>query len=481
MSGAGLDLGTGEYRVEANAFLESRLRLVYAFVLGAAVFFYLLGYTTTLIEYGTAAANPWRWGRWIHLLGIGGLGSAYWMLRAKGPFGERALNRFDAFLVLGTVATCFGLYAHSLGRNAGAELLTITALLVVARGIAVPSTARRTLLLSSSAPLVMLAIRLWRPIDDPHPYLQLVWVLVVQCLAVALATFASLVNFRLREQVREARTMGQYILDEKLGEGAMGTVHRAHHRMLRRPTAIKILRPELAGEETVARFEREVQGTAQLQHPNTIAIYDYGHTPDGLFYYAMELLDGENLAEILERSGPLEPARAIHVLRQVCGSLHEAHSQGLVHRDVKLGNIVLCRRAGLHDVVKVLDFGLVKDLRNSGVNLTQVGALCGTPETIAPEVLSGEPAGAAADIYAIGVVAYQLLTGTLPFEAKTAAELIAAHLHADPIPLTQRDASIPDDLAAVVESALAKDPKARPASAAEFADRLRNCADAATA
>ena len=262
-----------------------------------------------------------------------------------------------------------------------------------------------------------------------------------------------------------ARKLGQYQLEEKLGEGAMGTVYRATHHMLRRPTAVKLLRPELAGEETVARFEREVRQTALLQHPNTINIYDYGRTPDGIFYYAMELLDGADLAHILKTSGPLPPARVIHVLRQVCASLNEAHAAGLVHRDVKLGNIVLCRRAGLHDIAKVLDFGLVKDLRDEGVHLTQVGMLCGTPETIAPEVVCGEPATARSDLYAVGIVGCQLLTGELPFDAPTAGALIAAHMNDEP--------RTPEgELGALLGRCLAKSPAERPASAAELRDLL---------
>jgi serine/threonine-protein kinase len=477
VSGAGLAFGQSEYRIEANAYLQSRLQIAYGFVLGAAAFFYLLDYLSGVYTYGSMAASPWMNARWIHLTGMAGLAVAYYRLRKKPHTAER-LAFFDAFVVLGTVATCFGIYATMLQHPGAERLPQIAGLLVVARGIAVPSRARRTLLLSSSAPIALLVIRLLNPVPSDHPMLHLVWDVTVLFLAAALATFASLVNFRLRKEVQSARRLGQYTVEEQLGEGAMGTVHRAKHHMLRRPTAVKVLRPELAGEETVARFEREVQQTALLQHPNTISIYDYGRTPDGLFYYAMELLDGEDLSEILERAGPMRPSRAIHVLRQVCGSLHEAHEKGLVHRDIKLGNIVLCQRAGLYDVAKVLDFGLVKDLRNTAAELTKMGSICGTPETIAPELLAGEPATPRADLYAIGVVAYQLLTGKLPFDAATAAELVGAHLHVDPIPLRERNREVPADLAAVIEGCLAKQPDARPASAAELRTRLGACADA---
>ena len=172
-------------------------------------------------------------------------------------------------------------------------------------------------------------------------------------------------------QVRDAQQLGQYKLEEKIGEGAMGEVYRATHAMLRRPTAIKLLRPEIAGEETLRRFEREVQQTSRLSHPNTVSIYDYGHTAEGFFYYAMEYLDGANLEEIVDRTGPMPAARAIYILRQACGALSEAHRAGLVHRDIKSGNILLCRQGGLHDVVKIVDFGLVKDLNLRSLSSSQ--------------------------------------------------------------------------------------------------------------
>ena len=183
--------------------------------------------------------------------------------------------------------------------------------------------------------------------------------------------------------------LGQYTLGEKIGEGGMGVVYKASHAMLRRPTAIKLLRPEKAGEESVLRFEREVQLTSRLSHPNTIAIYDYGRTPDGVFYYAMEYLTGITLTELIKGDGPQAEERVIHLLAQICGSLAEAHEAGLVHRDIKPGNIMLCVRGGMYDVVKVLDFGLVREVdRSEDTEVTNVTSITGTALYIAPEVIT---------------------------------------------------------------------------------------------
>src|SRR5512136_349670 len=190
-----------------------------------------------------------------------------------------------------------------------------------------------------------------------------------------MAIITSHVIYGLQREIHRVRRLGQYALEEKLGEGGMGVVYRASHAMLRRPTAVKLLAPEKAGLETIARFEREVRLTARLTHPNTITIYDYGRTHEGIFYYAMELLDGATLEEVVEVGGALPPGRAIHVASQIASALVEAHGAGLIHRDIKPANVLLCERGGVPDVVKVVDFGLVRELETGGTALSRTGTV----------------------------------------------------------------------------------------------------------
>ncbi|MCU0622080.1 MAG: serine/threonine protein kinase [Gemmatimonadales bacterium] len=273
---------------------------------------------------------------------------------------------------------------------------------------------------------------------------------------------------RARARAEKAERLGQYTLERLIGEGAMGNVYRARHALLRRPTAIKLLRRERMTERGRGRFEREAQVTSQLAHPNTVAVYDYGHTDEGNLYYAMEYLRGLTLDEVVKRSGPLGDRRLVHVLKQVAGSLAEAHAMGLVHRDIKPQNIMLCHRGGVPDLVKVFDFGLAKgssDERN--VALTGEGAAVGTPLYMAPEAAtSSEIVDARADLYSLGVVAYFLATGQPPFMAGTAKEVFRKH--ADERPVTPSEKSgrgIAPELEQVILRCLAKDRDMRPDSA----------------
>jgi serine/threonine protein kinase len=237
-----------------------------------------------------------------------------------------------------------------------------------------------------------------------------VWKVMWLVVAVAVATACSRVIYGLRREVRLARRLGQYTLEEKLGEGGMGVVYRARHALLRRPTAVKLLKGERLGEASLRRFEREVLLTASLSHPNTVSVYDFGRTPDGVFYYAMEYLEGLSLEQLVAEEGAQPPGRVVHVLRQVLGALAEAHGVGLVHRDVKPDNVILCERGGLSDVAKVVDFGLVKDL-DAADALSHEGMLVGTPLYLAPEAIRSPDTDPRADLYSLGAVAYFLLTG----------------------------------------------------------------------
>lgn len=292
----------------------------------------------------------------------------------------------------------------------------------------------------------------------------------------AIAGVISRIVFGLEAKVREAIELGQYTLEAKIGEGGMGAVYRARHRMLRRPTAVKLLPREKAGERAIARFEREVQQTSRLTHPNTVAIYDYGRTQDGVFYYAMEYLDGITLEDLVAMIGPLPPERTIHVLVQVADALSEAHALGLVHRDVKPDNIMLCERGGVPDVVKVLDFGLVKDIETpTDLRLSSADSIQGSPLYMAPEALTAPTTvDARADLYSLGGVAYYLLSGTPVFRGSV-VEVFGHHLHTAPEPLSQHDDGIDPGLERLVLRCLAKDPGERPESAAALAVALQQC------
>ncbi len=256
--------------------------------------------------------------------------------------------------------------------------------------------------------------------------------------------------------------------------------HCARHAMMRRPTAIKLLSPDKAGAVNLARFEREVQLTAQLTHPNTITIFDYGHTPDGVFYYAMELLDGATVDEIVKVDGPQPPGRVLKVMAEVAGALEEAHGVGLIHRDIKPANVLLCSQGGKPDVAKLVDFGLVKELAGTDqVEVTNSDSITGTPLYMSPESLtSPEDLDARSDIYSLGAVGYFLLTGEHVFPGTSIVEVCGHHLHTVPEPPSQRLGSpAPEDLEALILACLAKKPDDRPQSATDLLESIDACVD----
>jgi serine/threonine-protein kinase len=283
----------------------------------------------------------------------------------------------------------------------------------------------------------------------------------------------------LRATTRSGSRLGQYTLEEKIGEGGMSEVYRARHALLRRPTAIKLLARNVS-EPELCRFEAEVQATAELRHPNTISIYDYGRAADGTPYYAMELLDGVTLEDLVLAHGAQPPARVIHLLLQVCAALREAHGVGLIHRDIKPANVFLCRHGAVPDVVKVLDFGLVKQLGSAATNVTSFDTIVGTPLYLPPEaIVAPETVDVRSDLYAVGAVGYFLLSGRPVFPGNSTVEVCAHHLHSAPEPLSVSSGrSIAADLQRVIMDCLAKDPARRPSSAEELALRLRACGDA---
>ncbi len=429
--------------------------------------------------------------------------TALWLLLRGAPRSPRFVRAVElSTLFVGTAA--ISAIAVVMDLIAEPDMIVRSLLMYVLLGYAVyvPSTARHTLLVASlmTVPLlgsIFVAFRAWDPaLYDPPAatwpkgqvgdmaYPATLVSAFLWAIVVAMAAAFSQTTHGLRRAVSHIRRLGQYTLEEKLGEGGMGVVYRASHAMLRRPTAIKLLLPDRAGKDALTRFEREVRRTAMLTHPNTVTVYDYGRTTEGVFYYAMELLEGASLDEIVEVFGPLPEERVIHLLEQAAASLAEAHDAGLIHRDIKPGNILVVDRGGISDLVKVLDFGLVKDVARGGATsepaLTMTNAITGTPQYIAPETVTApETVDARTDLYSLGAVGYWLLTGTHVFGGKSIVEVCAHHVLSVPdSPSARRGAPVSADLEAILLACLAKRPEDRPASAHVLRDRLRACAAA---
>jgi tRNA A-37 threonylcarbamoyl transferase component Bud32 len=313
----------------------------------------------------------------------------------------------------------------------------------------------------------------------PLKYLEIAFGTLLGFFAAAMLAAISSSLWAVRLKQREARRVGPYTLEREIGEGGISHVFLARHSLLKRPVAVKVLKPALATDEMVTRFEREVQLCSRLSHPNTIEIYDYGRTREGTFYYAMEYLDGLSLEDLVAREGRLPVSRVVHALRQVCGSLKEAHDRGLVHRDVKPHNLMLCRHGGELDVVKVLDFGLVKELENAHTrDITQFARVLGTPLYMAPERLRNPAdADARADVYALGAVAFFLLTGRRIFEAQSDHDLVYQVLNVPAPSIAEAGAGdAPPVLASLVARCVAKERGDRPGSVAEVAAILAQVA-----
>jgi tRNA A-37 threonylcarbamoyl transferase component Bud32 len=293
-------------------------------------------------------------------------------------------------------------------------------------------------------------------------------------LSAGLILAASVALQWLRRRIEQVRRLGQYTLERRLGAGGMGEVYLARHALLRRPTAVKFIRPEKVSEENRLRFEREVQLTSELTSPHTVEIYDFGRTDDGVFYYVMEYLPGVDLARLLELEGRVPVARAVHILRQLCRSLAEAHARGLVHRDIKPANVILTERGGRFDYVKLLDFGLVKEVHHAAEDSNGVEELAGTPPYISPERIRDPGCrDPRSDLFSLGVIAFNLLTGEQPYAGDSSMEMVWHVEHTPAARLSARAAQpVPEALDRLVADCLSTEPAGRPADAGAVLARL---------
>ncbi|RZO61465.1 MAG: serine/threonine protein kinase [Sandaracinaceae bacterium] len=381
-------------------------------------------------------------------------------------------------------ALCYQVVGLYLIPEARADYTVLLAMNVmfVGRAAFVPSSPRRTAWVTAciGAPMVALSYASLA-LRGPDPYTPpeaqwtrtlnaSIWWIFITLLCVVITRTI----YGLRAQVKEARRLGQYQLEALLAAGGMGEIYRARHALLRRPTAVKLIRPDQVGERTVARFEREAKRTAALTHPNTVTVYDYGRTDDGVFYYAMELLDGADLQTVIDETGPMPAGRACRILAQVAGALDEAHREGLIHRDIKPGNVILVERGGEADVAKVVDFGLVKAIDEQDLTVTEQDKIVGTPLYVSPEAVAApETLDGRADLYALGALGYFLLTGKPPFGGKSAIEVYTKHLEDSPTPPSEHAAEPFDPaLDRLLLACLAKDPDDRPQTAREVEVRL---------
>jgi eukaryotic-like serine/threonine-protein kinase len=407
-----------------------------------------------------------------------------WRLHRSPPPSPRLLNLLETACYT-SAATSIGLMCVEFRGLASPYASGLSLLLLVRtvssqdpwrRGLVshgVPIAAYYLVLLGSAFSSAKIAMQLHDAASLGTLFLNTAFILgTYLCLVVC----GSIV-WSLRRQLFEARSLGRYRLKHRLASGGMGDVWAAYHPGLKRDVAVKVLRVDAQERSAgaVTRFEREVRATAELQHPNTVRVFDYGTTEDGLCYYVMELLEGETLRSHVDRLGPLPPARAVHIMGQAARAIGEAHERGIIHRDIKPENLFLTSLGGEHDFVKVIDFGIAK-VNSAHVTMTRTGWVLGTPEYMSPEVAVGKAADSRSDVYALGAVLYFLLCGRPPFVGENAGKLFFAHATETPLlPSAHVGHALPGDLEALVMRALHKDPDERFSSASELALALASC------
>ena len=471
--------------------VRGRVRLLAVLLFAAFAFDPLLFYGILAVSAITGQNVPNEvfargWFQWINLSAALASVGLWWVAGNRRVSAARLVTLgliYEAAVCLViSVATYWQVYIanHTLPN------LTWIPAIVIFFPLVLPGPPRRMLAgaiaAGAMAPLGLFLLSHWGKVEaDLDGYVSGI---VGSTFAVVFAYMGARVVYGLGREVAAARELGSYRLEERLGEGGMGEVWRARHRMLARPAAIKLIRPSLVRksgdgvpDDILRRFEREAQVIASLRSPHTVVLFDYGVADSGALYYAMELLDGMDADTLVRRFGPIPAERVIHVLKQICHSLSEAESRGIVHRDIKPANVFLCHYGEEFDFVKVLDFGLVKTLddpTDTAPPITVETAIRGTPAFIAPEqAIGGRVIDGRADIYATGCVAYWLLTGELVFTADTPMGLVIHHARTPaPLPSSRSELSIPEALDRLVHSCLAKNPEERPQTARELSRRL---------
>ncbi len=471
----------------------------------AAGFFLVIFFAALIGRSFTTEGLPWI----VHAVVLGGVGGAFLLLTRPvelSPFGVKTVEcvtfglaaAFLAFRQYQTMNHWAVLGDESEMISTAKTTLIGTMLLVFAYCMLIPNTWRYAALmvLAFVSVPVLTEVVVYTSRDAAFKsFVQFAYAKPgrlwsdagLMVIGAGLSVYGTYVINALRAEAHEARQLNQYKLSRKLGRGGMGEVYLAEHQLLKRPCALKLLRADSASDPvSLSRFEREVRATAMLSHPNTVEIYDYGRTEAGEFFYVMEFLRGKSLDDIIKKHGPMPPGRVVFLLRQVCGALSEAHAAGLIHRDVKPANIFACYRGGRHDVAKLLDFGLVKEdhsapplIGDNSAAVSRVGMVHGTPLYMAPEqVVADADLDQRCDLYAMGAVAYMLLTGRPPFVGTDRTTVMTAQVRDPVVPPHERRAEIPEDLEAIVMRCLSKSREDRYPDATALSEALSACASA---
>ena len=493
--------GSAGFAEETRQLLRKRLLVTHGaigFATGVIAFLGVTGLTALPAE---AGLGRWVYGLPLLVFGQSVAGLVFILRRPEAELGALRVVEVSEFAIIGiagAIARFASLHAppavtpdpryDDLLYRFDAVITNYPIVFaIILYGVVIPNTRRRSLIGAGLLCLVPIVATTLAAALNPAVRPALPEILPVSAIplfmagviAVFSATRANALQRQAYEAKREAQQLGAYTLKKKLGEGGMGEVWLAEHRLLKRPCAVKFIRAELAAEpSTAARFEREVRAVTTLTHFNTIRIFDYGRSDDGSFFYVMEYLEGPTLDQLVKERGPLAPGRAVYLLRQLCGALAEAHAGGMVHRDLKPGNILVAALGGQKDVAKLLDFGLVQDhsATASDDRITRAGTVLGTPSYMCPEQAAGEAVDPRGDVYSLGAVAFFTLAGRPPFEGSSVGKLLTAHLTQPAPDLSKIRGEVPADLAAVVARCLAKDPNERFQTALELDAALAACA-----